>query len=112
MRCPSANRVSKASDDFPEPDKPVITTSLFRGMATLRFLRLFTLAPLMIIKSRGSSSSIGAGRVEGIRLFIEGLNEPAKHGKTGECWKWGMKIAKWVLIELHQMPMPNQKLIN
>src|SRR5699024_7075780 len=29
LRCPSAYIVSKASDDLPEPDKPVITISLF-----------------------------------------------------------------------------------
>jgi len=49
MRCPSAKRVSNANDDLPEPDRPVITTSLFRGMATSIFFRLCTLAPLMII---------------------------------------------------------------
>jgi hypothetical protein len=39
--------VSKASDDLPEPDNPVITTSLLRGTSTLMFFRLFTRAPLM-----------------------------------------------------------------
>ena len=32
-----------------EPDKPVITMNLFRGRAMLIFLRLLTLAPLMMI---------------------------------------------------------------
>jgi hypothetical protein len=50
--------VSNASEDFPDPDSPVITTSLLRGMATLQFFRLFTLARLMMIKSFGLSSSI------------------------------------------------------
>jgi hypothetical protein len=41
--------VSKAKEDFPEPDKPVITMNLLRGFYTSMFLRLLTLAPLMII---------------------------------------------------------------
>src|SRR5512140_3565716 len=37
--------VSKASDDLPEPDNPVITTSLLRGISTSMFFRLCTRAP-------------------------------------------------------------------
>jgi hypothetical protein len=43
--------VSKAKDDFPEPDKPVITTSLFLGISTSIFLRLCTRAPKTSILS-------------------------------------------------------------
>src|SRR3989338_3181991 len=39
--------VSKARDDFPEPDRPVITTNLSLGMESETFLRLWTRAPLM-----------------------------------------------------------------
>src|SRR6185436_17608270 len=41
--------VSNASDDLPEPDRPVITTSLSRGISTSMFLRLCSRAPLMTI---------------------------------------------------------------
>src|SRR5215207_4740056 len=37
--------VSKASDDFPEPDSPVNTTSLSRGITRSTFLRLCSRAP-------------------------------------------------------------------
>src|ERR1700677_3248072 len=37
--------VSKASEDFPDPESPVKTTSWSRGISTERFLRLWTLAP-------------------------------------------------------------------
>src|SRR4030095_8810840 len=37
--------VSKASEDFPEPLKPVTTTSWLRGIVTLMFLRLCSRAP-------------------------------------------------------------------
>src|SRR5215210_6176019 len=37
--------VSKASDDLPEPDRPVITTSASRGIATVTSWRLCSRAP-------------------------------------------------------------------
>src|SRR6476659_6789103 len=37
--------VSKASEDLPEPESPVTTTSLSRGISSEMFLRLCTLAP-------------------------------------------------------------------
>ena len=47
--CIRDRRVSKASDDFPDPDNPVITTSLLRGISTSMFFRLLTRAPLIEI---------------------------------------------------------------
>src|ERR1700682_506257 len=41
--------VSKASEDFPEPDRPVNTTSLSRGISRSTFLRLCSRAPRMVI---------------------------------------------------------------
>ncbi len=46
-REPSACRVSKASDDLPDPLTPVITVNLCRGMTSSTFLRLWVRAPLM-----------------------------------------------------------------
>src|SRR4051812_40598277 len=37
--------VSKASEDLPDPDSPVMTTSWSRGMSTSTFLRLCSRAP-------------------------------------------------------------------
>ena len=45
--------MSKANDDFPEPERPVITTSLFRGIATSMFFKLCCLAPFIMIYSLG-----------------------------------------------------------
>ncbi|RWX47931.1 hypothetical protein H206_05483 [Candidatus Electrothrix aarhusensis] len=42
---PSAYRVSKARVDFPEPDRPVKTTSWLRGKSTEMFFRLCIRAP-------------------------------------------------------------------
>src|SRR5258705_10166978 len=41
--------VSKASDDLPEPDSPVKTTSLSRGISRSMFLRLCSRAPRIVI---------------------------------------------------------------
>src|SRR3954454_22995251 len=44
--------VSKASEDLPEPDRPVNTTSLSRGISTSMFLRLCSRAPRIVIARR------------------------------------------------------------
>ena len=43
--------VSKASEDLPEPLNPVMTTSLSRGMLNVRFLRLCSRAPPILMNS-------------------------------------------------------------
>src|SRR5262249_32086781 len=43
--------VSKASEDLPEPESPVMTMSLSRGSSTSMFLRLCSRAPLTMILS-------------------------------------------------------------
>src|SRR6266566_1384014 len=43
--------VSKASDDLPEPESPVKTTSLSRGIDSVTFLRLCSRAPRIVIWS-------------------------------------------------------------
>ena len=58
LLCPSAYKVSNASVDLPEPDKPVITTSLFLGITTSMFFKLCNRAPLIIILCFGSILSI------------------------------------------------------
>src|SRR5215475_12383216 len=44
--------VSKASEDLPEPERPVNTTSLSRGISTSMFFRLCSRAPRMVIARR------------------------------------------------------------
>lgn len=46
-RWPSAWIVSKARDDFPDPESPVITMKAFFGRSIETFFRLFTRAPLI-----------------------------------------------------------------
>jgi len=45
--------VSNASDDLPDPDRPVNTTSLSRGIDSVTFLRLCSRAPRIVIWSVG-----------------------------------------------------------
>ena len=41
--------MSKAKEDFPDPDSPVITVISSFGIFTLRFLRLCSLDPMTLI---------------------------------------------------------------
>src|SRR5437764_15127980 len=52
--------VSKASDDLPEPDTPVMTTNLLRGTTTSIFLRLCSRAPRMTIDSMWNDPNVKA----------------------------------------------------
>src|SRR5690348_247678 len=54
--------VSKASEDLPEPDSPVITISRSRGSSRSRFLRLCVRAPRMRIVSMGLGDCAAKGR--------------------------------------------------
>src|SRR5579864_3158885 len=45
--------VSKASEDLPDPDSPVMTTSLSRGIETSTFFRLCSRAPRTRISREG-----------------------------------------------------------
>src|SRR5258708_26966628 len=47
--------VSKASEDLPEPERPVNTTSLSRGIDSVTFFRLCSRAPRIVIWSMGKS---------------------------------------------------------
>jgi len=48
---PLGKDVSKARDDLPEPERPVKTIILLRGISTVMFFRLCVRAPLTIIRS-------------------------------------------------------------
>src|ERR1700722_9564463 len=52
--------VSKASEDFPEPERPVNTTSLSRGMVRSTFLRLCSRAPRTTMLRPPNKASTGS----------------------------------------------------
>src|SRR5215468_982308 len=57
--------VSKARLDFPEPDSPVMHTSLFRGSRTVMSFRLCSRAPCTTSSSEGMNTPVyrrGLGR--------------------------------------------------
>ena len=72
--------VSKASEDLPEPLRPVITTSLSRGMVTSIFFRLLARAPLtMILSCMGDGSpfiSFKCRAMAASNSFSEGREVP------------------------------------
>src|SRR3989337_3397017 len=45
--------VSKASEDFQDPEMPVSTTNLSRGISTVTFFRLCSRAPRTMMRSSG-----------------------------------------------------------
>src|SRR5207253_11516329 len=65
--------VSKASEDLPDPERPVKTTSSSRGMDRVTFLRLCSRAPRMVIWSVGI-------RTFGYPLFSRDRKRSARGG--------------------------------
>src|SRR3954464_14915151 len=61
--------VSKASEDWPEPDSPVRTMSWLRGRSTSTFLRLWTRAPRTVIQSCDMSNSQESRRVPKLLVY-------------------------------------------
>src|ERR1035441_8058258 len=68
--------VSNASDDLPDPDTPVITVNFSWGMESEMFLRLWTRAPWILIKS---STGILIIR---LRSFAPSRRAPRCHSRT------------------------------
>src|ERR1051325_3665140 len=83
--------VSKAGDDLPEPLRPVMTTSLSRGMESVRFLRLCSRAPPMLMNSfaivRQWAGQAGPSRnIQHPTFNLEHtISEAARDGLDVEC---------------------------
>src|SRR5438094_5323928 len=66
--------VSKASDDLPDPESPVKTTSLSRGMDSVTFFRLCSRAPRIVMWSVGIF--MGFSRTFGYSVSLVIANVP------------------------------------
>src|SRR5579864_9110368 len=69
--------VSKASEDFPEPESPVMTTKRSRGISRLMFLRLCSRAPRIISLSAillCGAASRGLARLDHAPCVIDRRN--------------------------------------
>src|SRR5262245_39542242 len=68
--------VSNARLDLPEPESPVTTTSLSRGISTEMFLRLWTRAPCTAMVVRTGALALDGARLafdlEAISSFLDG----------------------------------------
>jgi len=73
--------VSKANDDFPDPERPVNTISFSRGNSTVRFLRLCSRAPLMSIESVDNYSAWYLSYDSVIRFSSNTCSLPERY-----CW--------------------------
>src|ERR1700733_2409819 len=65
--------VSNAKLDLPEPESPVTTMSLSRGISTEMFLRLWTRAPCtaMVVRAEALDGFRLAVDLDAIRSFLE-----------------------------------------
>src|SRR3954463_15757881 len=82
LRWPSAKMVSKAREDLPEPERPGMTTSRSRGISTVMFLRLCSLAPRTRMTRSGEEPRMdadGRGWEEGARP-LRGLGSTTSAG--------------------------------
>src|SRR5918912_440601 len=64
--------VSKASDDLPDPDRPVMQIRRFRGSRTVTSLRLCSRAPWTISSSEAMRSAVYRPNVCSSRLGASG----------------------------------------
>src|SRR5882757_9004454 len=101
--------VSKASEDLPEPDSPVNTTSLSRGISTSMFFRLCSRAPRIVI-----------ARIEEALFWRFALRISSISAFPGayDAQRWA-RIAgnsgigrRWVMLErrknAHRFPVPSR----
>src|SRR5713226_1673529 len=72
--------VSKARDDFPEPEIPVSTTRRSRGSSTVMFLRLCSRAPRTTMRSNGMDPFSPEGLLPDSRTTAP--SPPAAHAPT------------------------------
>ncbi len=63
--------MSNASDDLPDPDKPVITVNLSRGMVKLIFFRLWVLAPRISIVSIFLLTLLAIAQVSHSQIYLQ-----------------------------------------
>src|SRR5215475_9627110 len=101
--------VSKASEDFPEPLRPVITVRVLRGISTEMFFRLCWRAPLTVIllmamdlinldKKSWTAASFGKasphcqawkGQRTALLRILTALNHVVNVARRGKCGALG-----------------------
>ena len=84
--------VSKASEDLPEPESPVNTTSWSRGISRSTFLRLCSRAPRIAITRVPSGAVWRRGRLLSKRSFMRsvGAARSAKAKRTSSTFARGL----------------------
>src|SRR5215831_1895620 len=75
--------VSKASEDLPEPESPVNTTSWSRGISRSMFLRLCSRAPRIAITRAPSGDAWRRGRFLSKRSFMRSVGAVIWGGQGG-----------------------------
>src|SRR5690349_9782923 len=83
LRCPSAKMVSNASEDFPDPDTPVITTSLSRGISTSSDLRLCSAAPRTLISRESDKPRMIGKKFQSRKVQNPNRSNQRNHPRAG-----------------------------
>src|SRR3954451_21177864 len=85
--------VSKARDDFPEPERPVKTISFSRGSSNERLRRLCSRAP-RITSLSDTSMRLPVGG--GVRISESAARAPIRAGRGHRRWRSGIEYAQRV----------------
>src|ERR1700739_1438309 len=91
--------VSKAREDFPAPDNPVITVSVLRGISTLMFLRLCWRAPRTtslvrpMLQKAPSTGAPAPSRDNEARITFNHSRDIRKGQENGRRRKGAVEIA-------------------
>ena len=82
---------------MPEPDTPVITTSLLRGMVTVTFFKLWTLAPFIYMPcTEGVDLSCIFLPIALVAIIILTTKIPPNKFKTGKKKIYPVYLRAWV----------------
>src|SRR5271165_1587566 len=95
--------VSKASDDLPDPLRPVTTVRVLRGITTSMFLRLCWRAPCTVIclSIWAGDFSLASG---GSRLLGSWKNEGMKRPFAASVWREG----NWFVSQCLEVDVASQ----
>src|SRR5689334_5675972 len=96
--------VSKASDDFPEPETPVTTVSALCGISKSMFLRLCTRAPRTTILSLGETDIFSKVQPFPERDCTAGLRNVAESFYYSVSWQGCVEVGRTTSLATGDCP--------
>src|SRR5215510_9409368 len=96
--------VSKASEDLPEPERPVNTTSRSRGIATSIFLRLCSRAPRIVIWRASRTALLERSAIGSAALRNGGSGQSHPPARQKDAGPFG--LAGWNVVRTTTLCQP------